>query len=841
MSRSCLWMLILCAPSFAQAPDTAFFETKIRPVLVAKCYQCHTSTMKPPMGNLGLDTKAAMLKGGAGGPVIVPGKPGDSRLLAAIRYNDPDLQMPPSGKLSDSVIADFETWIASGAPDPRLGPSTAAPAPAPLKGMSIEDGRKWWAFQPVRELPAPATKPPVWAKTKIDSFILAKLQEKKLKPSPIAQPDVLVERAYVDLLGFKPTYEEVQAFVNDKSPKAYENLIDRLLASPHYGEQWGRHWMDVARYAEDNSTGEATNTPYPYAWRYRDWIIEALNKDVPYDKFVKLQLAADLMPGTPREDERALGYMGAAQVYHKDQRLSADVTYGFLTDDWDERVDAVSRGLLAMTVACARCHDHKFDAIPTKDYYGLAGVFASSMRAERPTFDVDPQVEARFLWIQRRLQDLKYSADLLTNEASTVVDSAPRVAKWKAEIESLHTEMEGLRDKYPQLVQHLERFWTFPQPRPRATQSPNPPAAANATPGTQPPAAAAAAVAPPPAAGNGGGGRRPGPQPNDPFMQTVYDAAQYIDGTDKQYTMIVYKPGEARDLPVMLHGNVTSLGEITPRHFLTVLSKGDSTFHQGSGRLELANDIFGDGAPLAARVIVNRVWGWHFGKPLSATPSDFGVNGEKPTHPELLDDLAARFIAHGWSLKWLNREIMLSATYRQSSKPRADAAAINADNSLLWRMNPRRMDIEAYRDSLLRAAGELSDQMGGPSMDLDNATNMKRTVYGKVSRTRMNNLLMQYDFPSPMQTAATRDLTTTSLQQLFLMNSQFVHNLSATLAKSVEAESDMPAKVRALYRKVLSRDPSPKEVDLAVTYLNQGAMEQYAQILLSTNEEIFSR
>jgi len=835
-------MLLLCAPLLAQAPaqapDTAFFEAKIRPVLVAKCYQCHASTLPSPMGGLALDTKAGVLKGGEDGPVIVPGKPAESRLLAAIRYTNPDLQMPPTGKLPDAVIADFEQWIASGAPDPRTGRSTAAPAPAPLKAMSIAEGRKWWAFQPVNEAPAPATKGSTWAKTKIDAFVLAKLAEKKLQPSPAAEPAVLATRAYVDLLGFKPTYEELEAFVNDRSPQAYENLIDRLLASPHYGEQWGRHWMDVARFAEDNSTGEATNTPYPYAWRYRDWIIESLNKDVPYDRFVKLQLAADEMPDATRDDERALGYLGAAQVYHKDQRLSADVIYGFVTDDWDERIDSVSRGLLAMTVACARCHDHKFDAIPTKDYYGLAGVFASTMRAERPTFDVDPQVETRFLWVQRRLQDLKYSADLLTNEASTVVDSAPRVAKWKAEIESLHTEMEGLREKYPQLVQHLEKFWTFPPPRqPRTNTVAGPAAPAGAA--TPPPAGGAAPPAVP--AGGGGGFRRAGPSPTDPFMNSVYDAAQYVDGSDKQYTMILYRAGEARDLPVMLHGNVTSPGEIVPRHFLTVLSKGDSTFHQGAGRRELADDIFGDGAPLAARVIVNRVWGWHFGKPLVGTTSDFGVNGEKPTHPELLDDLAARFIAHGWSLKWLNREIMLSAAYRQSSQPRPDAEAIDSGNALLWRMNPRRMDIEAYRDSLLRAAGQLSDQMYGPSMDLDNLANTRRTVYGKVSRTRLNNLLRQYDFPDPMQTSSGRDLTTTSLQQLFLMNSPFLHNLSGTLAKSVEPEGDTPAQVRALYRKILSRDPSAKELDLAITYLNGATLDQYAQVLLSTNEEIFWR
>jgi hypothetical protein len=671
--------------------------------------------------------------------------------------------------------------------------------------MSIEDGRKWWAFQPVQELPAPRVKKAAWAKTKTDRFVLAKLEHAKLAPSPQALPRELAERLYIDLLGYKPTYEEVESYAANRDPHAYEALVDKLLASPHYGERWGRHWMDVARFAEDNPTGEATNPGYPTAWRYRDWIIDAINADMPYDRFVSLQLAADEMPGVSRDDLRALGYLGAAPVYHKDQRLSYEVIYGFMTDDWDERVDAVSRGILGMTVACARCHDHKFDPIPTKDYYALAGVFASSMRAERPTFDLDPKVEDRFLWIQRRLFDLRYSADLLTNEASTVVGAKERVDKWKAEIESLHQEMEGYREKYPQLVQHLERYWTFPPPRV--------PGAANA--------------------GGGGGGRRGGNNAaaREPFFNSVYDAAQFADGSDAHYTMITYKPGEARNLPVMPHGSVTADGPPEPRHFLTVLAKGDTAFQHGSGRADLAARIFSDGAPLAARVIVNRVWAWHFGKGLAATTSDFGTQGEKPTHPELLDDLAARFIAHGWSLKWLNREIVLSAVYRQSSHPRADGDAADSTNNLLWRMNPRRMDIEAFRDSLLRAAGKLSEEMHGPSEEADSLTNVRRTVYARISRARVNPLLRDYDFPDPIQTASGRDLTTTSLQQLFLMNSPWVHNLAAGLAASVENEPD---KIRALYRKILSRDPGPHEPDLTALPL-----EQVAQILLSSNEEIF--
>jgi hypothetical protein len=284
---------------------------------------------------------------------------------------------------------------------------------------------------------------------------------------------------------------------------------------------------------------------------------------------------------------------------------------------------------------------------------------------------------------------------------------------------------------------------------------------------------------------------------------------------------------------------VTAPGEIVPRRFLTVLSEGDSTFQQGSGRAELADRIFTDGAPLAARVIVNRVWGWHFGRPLAATPSDFGVQGEKPTHPELLDDLAARFIAQGWSLKWLHREILLSAAYQQSSRPREDAAAADPLNSLLWRMHPRRLDVESYRDSLLRSAGKLSEEMYGASQEVDAPENDRRTVYARVSRSRLNTLLKQYDFPDPVQTASGRDLTTTSLQQLFLMNSSFIEELSDHLAASVADEVDSAAKIRSLFRKVLSRNPSPTELDRAQSYLAEGSVSQYAQILLSTNEKIF--
>ncbi len=826
MLKRCVLLAAMVLPVCGQPPAIELFEKNIRPVLVAKCYACHSSTLKSPMGGLVLDTNAGLRKGGSDGPVVVPGKPAESLLLKALSYSDPKLQMPPSGKLPDNVIAGFEQWIAAGAPDPRKD-AAAGSSPAPLKGMSIEDGRKWWAFQPVHEIPAPPVKDAAWPQTKIDSFVLSKLEEKGLRPSPSADPRTLVTRAYIDLLGFRPSYEEVQAFVNDKSPDAWPKLIDRLLASPHYGEQWGRHWMDVARFGEDNPTSEATNPPYPFAWRYRDWIIEALNKDVPYDRFVELQLAADQMPGATRSDLRALGYLGAAPVYHKDQRLSAEVIGGFMTDDWDERVDAVSRGVLAMTVACARCHDHKFAPIPTKDYYGLVGVFASTMRAERPLFDVDPEVEQRYLWIQNRLFDLHYSADLLIEEESTVEGAAPRVEKWKAEIASLKAEMEGLRQRYPALAESLEKYYKLPpkpSPAPLAKETP-------ATATAAPPATPAPVPAPAPV--------KRSSVSTQPFTNAVYDAAQYVDGSDAHFTWINYRAGESRDFPVLLHGNIATPGEVVPRHFLTVLSQGDSTFKQGSGRLELGERIFSDGAALAARVIVNRVWGWHFGRALSPTTSDFGVQGEKPANPELLDDLAARFIAHGWSLKWLNREIMLSAAYQQSSQTNPESSKVDTLNTYLWRMNPRRMDIEAWRDSMLRAAGTLNEQMYGPSEEVDAPGNNRRTVYARVSRGRLSDLLRIYDFPDPTQTSSERDVTTTSLQQLFVMNSSFIHAQAAALANAVQSAPDNSGKIQMLYRKILSRDPSPTELERGVRYLEKGAPAQYAQILLSVNEEIF--
>jgi hypothetical protein len=868
--RHWLSSLVLAAatatPLSAQTPEIEFFESKIRPVLADRCYKCHNSQMAAPKAGLMLDTKEGVAASG----VIVPGKPDESLLMQALGYEDPTLQMPPSGKLSDVILADFSQWITRGAVDPRVAaPSNTASAQ--YKGMSIEDGRKWWAFQPVVAATAPRLMPSHGSPAnRIDNFVLARLADQKLAPSPRADKRTLVTRAYVDLVGYKPTYQEVQAFVNDTSPDAYAKLVDRLLASPQYGERWARHWMDVARYAEDNPTSEATNPGYPYAWRYRDWIIEAFNSGMPYDRFVKLQLAADLMPDATRDDMRALGYLGAAPIYHHDLRLSGDVVGGFLTDDWDERIDAVSRGVLGISMACARCHDHKFDPVTQKDYYALMGVFASTVRVERPTFPVDPKTEERFMWYQRTLFDLAYSVNLLANEGSTFTNGAEKAVKWKAQVEDLKAQATVELSAYPQLIQSLERFWA-------------PRRGGGAGPAVAPPQAAAAAVpAPAPAAGPGGRGTGAGargrgagpagalqagapatanaaaqapvpPAPPlpaagrggrgggsaEPYMNAVFEAAQYVDASDPTYTFITYKPNEPRDMPLLKAGNYAAPGAIVPRGFPSVLAKGETPFKKGSGRLELADRIFSDSPGLAARVIVNRVWGWHFGESLVGTPSDFGTQGEKPTHPELLEDLAARFIEHGWSIKWLNREIMLSATYQQASRPRPDGLKVDEANTLLWRQNPRRLDAEAFRDTLLRSAGLLDPTPGGVPGDLDSDTFYRRSIYGRVSRARSAQMMRLFDFPEPTQSAPNREVTTSTLQQIYLMNSAFVQNLADAAAKKASEVNGSAAQITRLYRQILARDPSPSETALALTYLEKGSLARYAQVLLATNEEIF--
>lgn len=782
-----------------------FFERYIRPVLAERCYECHSATSRSPKGKLLLDSKHGIAKGGVSGPALVPGDVEKSRLIHAIRWTDADFAMPPKGKLTQQQIERFEQWIKMGAPDPRTEPA-AKSAVTPKTKV----GRDWWAFQQLREATAPHVKRSDWPRRKIDSFILHDLEAKGLTPSPRADARTLIQRAYLDLTGLRPSFEECETFAKNPSDAAYEQIIERLLASPHYGERWGRYWLDVARYGDDNPTSEATNRPYPYAWRYRDWVIDALNRDVPYDQFVKLQLAGDLMPKAPRRDLVATGFLGAGPIYHKDGRLSKEVIENLYMDDWDERVDVVTRGVLGLTVACARCHDHKFDPIATRDYYALAGVFASTVAAPRPLAEVANDVETRFMLESQRIFYLSYLANLMRTEPGTNPKQArSKVEQFVRDLDKIESEIADMRDRYPSLHAFLVRLDKRPAPYEGGAKSP---------PQKQ-------------------GKTRGGAESAEPYFHSVFDAALWVDGTDPDLTLLDIKPGTPRDLRVLQGGNVARPSEPAPRGFLTVLSKGDPAFKRGSGRLELAERFFSDAAPLAARVIVNRVWGWHFGKPLVDTPSDFGSQGERPTHPQLLDDLATRFVFNGWSLKWLHREIMLSASYQQASRHRAEVAKIDPGNRLLWRMNPRRLDIEAYRDCILQAAGTLELKIGGPPIELDKSD--RRTVYARISRSRAANLLQLYGFPEATMHSPGREATITPLQQLFVMNSAFLRDHASALSKAVANETDDEAKVQALYRRVLARGPSERDRAIAAKYLANGTLADYAHALLSTNEVIY--
>ncbi|CAN5791352.1 hypothetical protein BH23PLA1_BH23PLA1_13100 [soil metagenome] len=703
-----LTALVLLPMSRAdEAAGFDFFEAKIRPLLVEHCYQCHSGESKSLKAGLLVDTREGLLEGGDGGPSIEPGDPDASLLIEALRYEG--LQMPPAGKLPAHVVADFETWISMGAPDPREGNGSETSTKA--EAIDYATARQSWAFQtPTRHDP-PSVEHADRLRSPIDAFLINKLEAEGLGPNPEADRQTLIRRLTFDLIGLPPTPEEVEAFLSDETQEAFENLVDRLLDSPRYGERWARMWLDVARYGEDQAhiVGNNKSLFYPNAFIYRDWVINVLNDDLPYDEFVRLQLAADLIAPEDESNRAALGFIGLGPKYYR--RNTAEV----MADEWEDRVDVLTRGLLALTVACARCHDHKFDPIPTDDYYALAGVFASTEMFNQPLDD------------------------------------------------SKETEKNG--------------------------------------------------------------------QAKDP--------AEAIH---------VIRESKPTDLNVFIRGNVEQKGEIVPRRFLTILSPGapEPFASSESGRRELAEAIASADNPLTARVIVNRVWGQIFGRPIVGTPSNFGALGEAPTHPELLDDLAARFMEEGWSLKWLLRELVLSTTYRQDSRVDSAKLAADPENRLLGRMPRRRLNVEAWRDAVLLAAGRLDDEIGGPSIDPKDPDQTRRTVYSQVSRLELDRMLALFDFPDPNVHSEGRSNTTTPLQKLFLLNSPFLIEQAEALADRLNSEAeDDEARIELAYLVLYGRDASNEEIALGIGYLGdcQEARSEnwpsYTQALLASNEMLF--
>ena len=789
------------------AADLDFFEKRVRPLLVQRCFECHSAKAEKLKGGLLLDSREAILTGGDSGPAAEVGDVEKSLIVQAIRFDKDNVQMPPAGKLPEAEIAVLTEWVRRGLPFP-----TANATKANRRAIDIAEGKKHWAFQKFVVPPSGGSRTDrlkADLRTRIDDFIHTAQRTHGLPPSPEASKGTLIRRLTFDLLGLPPSPEDVQEFLADESPDAYEQLVERLLADPRFGERWARTWLDLARYCD---IGESWRTGEGQPWLFRDWVVRAMNEDLPYDEFVRKQLAADLLPDFQPIDAAALGFLGLSPSYWKELKLDHNVIKQVVSEEWEERIEAIGGTFLGLTLACARCHDHKFDPITQQDYYGLAGVLASIKIDDRPIIAkplADQAAAAR-----AQLKDSQTQLDKLLKEPK-LSDTATDEEKAKAA--EVAKQIESLRNKIAALQQT--------------------------------------------------------PQLNTPVAFGVTEAAMIVLPDGPNRTKIEYKPSEPQNVAMQIRGNAANPGAVVSRRFVTVLSPNEpAPFKNGSGRLELANAIVTDAAPLAARVIANRIWAHHFGRGLVATPSNFGTQGEKPTHPELLDDLAARFIEHGWSLKWLHREIVLSATYRQSSadsrEPKANrrdtvfsgeaktvsrlsavGSRHSADPENVWlaRMPVRKLDVEAWRDAMLVATGEIDRRVGGAPQELSESANDRRTVYGLVRRRELSDLLRLHDFPDPVAHSGSRMPTTTPLQQLFVLNSSFLQARAAALAGRVlrEHPQDTAAKIRAVHRWLFAREATDEDIQFGMEFLATSQAEggiadqtwrHYAQALLATNE-----
>ncbi len=867
-AAGCVALLLATAPALLPA-DSNLFEDKIRPLFAEKCFACHTDAR---MGGLQLDSREHFLKGGKSGPVVAPRDPSASLMVKALHY-DGSLKMPPGGKLPAEEIAAVESWVKAGAVWPAESKAATA-RPYKITG----EQRAFWSFQPVKAVVAPEVKDAAWAHTDIDRFIAARLESLGLKPVRPADRRTLIRRASYDLTGLPPTPEEVAAFEKDRSPEAFAQVVDRLLASPRYGERWGRLWLDVARYSDDRLDSERDN-PYPAAFRYRDWVIQAMQNDMPYDVFVKAQIAGDQLPEHEKY-EAGLGF------------------YALSPEMQDDRVDATARGFLGLTVACAQCHDHKYDPIPTRDFYSLLGIFRNTDLHEIPlapkdTVDV---FKAHQALVEKKEKELAEFVDAQSGQLALILagDTARYLmASAQADGEAAASEASPLD---PPTLGRWKKYLAEPEKQHPFLKD------WYAASATSDRAKAAGdfqvqvlAVLAEKTRVDDENHVRLGLHPSRDDLSKAdlvsldrakfglwedvfgdhgvlhYGDAKKADGRIDRFLSGVWLSQLTRlraelaamkkELPpaypvlqtivdkdkpeqqhVWIRGDQNNPGEPAPPHFLSILSGGDpSTFAPGKLRLELAEAIASPANPLTARVIVNRVWMQHFGYGLVRTPGNFGSQGDRPSHPELLDYLAARFVREGWSLKKLHREIMLTAVYGLSDELSARNYAEDPDNRFLWRYNRRRLDAESLRDSLLFVSGKLDLKCGGEAVHLDKENN-RRTVYAFVSRRQLDPMLALFDFPNPNSTSEQRMQTTVPLQKLFFMNSPFVMEQSAALAARVTAmAAGDDARIAASYRAVLQRDPTPEERRLGREFIagHASAWPVYTQALLSSNEFIY--
>jgi hypothetical protein len=758
----------------AITPDQEqFFESQIRPVLVAQCGKCHSRSAEKLRGGLRLDSRASLLAGGDSGRAIVPGNPDESLLIQAIRYSDKELRMPPTAKLPDAVVADFESWVTMGAPDPRTGPAPGAPRVA----AQSTEGIVSWSFRPPKRSAPPRVKRADWPRSELDCFVLAALEARGLSPVADAERSKLVRRVTFDLTGLPPTPGEIDEFLADESADAFGTVVDRLLGSPRFGERWGRHWLDVARFAE--SSGK-TNFTYPQAWRYRDWVIASFNADKPYDQFVREQIAGDLLPAiddrSRAEKLIATGFLALGSKAH-----DAENHGQFVLDLVDEQIEATSRAFLALTVACARCHDHKVDPITQRDYYALSGVFRSTRTCSGtlpgvfPNFNSSPLVE-------------------LPANAHVPRAGAALGPKQRAAMEERLASLIRERDSIPPGEASRDRF--------RRT--------------------------------------------NSLLAMVRYRLA--IDqpgGEVRAFAMGVLERDLAVDSPIYTRGELDQPGEIVPRGLVGVLGAAASApIKSGSGRRELALWLASPANPLAARVMVNRVWQHLLRRGLVPTPDNFGAAGQPPSHPELLDNLAVGFMADGWSIKRLIRRIVLSRAYQLDSAHDAHNFEIDPDNALVWRMGPRRLEAEEIRDSMLFVSGRLSPEppIGSPVAKIGeglalfirtagmDAFDTHRSIYLPVIRDRVLEPLALFDFADPSIVTGERSTTTSPAQALYFRNAPFVIRQAEALAERLETmETGQTQQIDRGYRLALARLPTPAEREQAIAFLREFAAPITAQ------------
>jgi hypothetical protein len=795
------------AGAFAGEPTTeqlAFFEAKIRPALVDNCYECHSAGAQKIKGGLVLDTAAGVREGGFTGPAIAPGDPDASLLVQALRHATEDLAMPPKKKLPPHVIADFETWARLGAPDPRIGDAAGAATAAAKTKTEIDwtKAREWWAFRPITKLAAPAVRDARWPANDIDRFVLAKLEAAKLAPAADADKRALIRRATFDLTGLPPTPEETAALLADNSPDAFARVVDRLLASPRYGERWGRHWLDVVRYAD--TAGDNSDYPVPQLHRYRDWVIAAFNRDLPYDEFVRDQLAGDLRGGATLAERHdrlvATGYLANAR------------RFGSRVDDYpqhltiEDTIDNLGRSFLGLTVSCARCHDHKFDPIEARDYYSLYGIF-NSTRYPWPGIELDKR--------QRDFVPL-----VPAGEAAAAVTA----------IKARDTELVRLNKEVSQLKAKLKELNGEGDAEKKAEGKPEEKAAVQAR------------------LKEAEKAEREFGHRALPF-ETAYAVAE---------------AAQTGDTHVHQRGDPARRGEAVPRRFLTVL--GGAALPAGaaaSGRAELAEWILAPDNPLAARVMANRIWQHHFGRGLVPTPNDYGRQGKPPSHPELLDWLAVRFREGGWSVKALHRAIMLSRTYRLATARSAESLARDPGNELLASYPRRRLEAEAVRDALLALGGNLDLSPAGPhpfppahewKYTQHNPfkavyESERRSVYLMTQRIQRHPFLAIFDGADPSTSTPARPVSTTPLQALFLLNDTFVHGQARRVAERLGAgEGTDRMRIERAYELLFARAPKTDEIAAAETFLARArateagpdeAWPAYVRVLFRLNEFVY--